>query len=324
MHLNVRSLRFKVFEIKNLIKQHNPHILGISEAELEKDRIDENSLKIPGYNLLFPNSWLSHGYARVVLYVKKSFKHQQVPNLQDDKVQSIWIAGGYKNCKDIYYCHMYREHLSSEGSEVQQNYFNTFLSQCESAVGYGGSPEPNEVHVCGDFNIDIYEGRWLKPDYPHVTLSRILKNFCHLNNFYQLVNGITRSQFNSIAGTMEVSSIDHVYSNAKFCCSEPSIISFGASDHDLIKYTRYSKLPAVPNRILCKRSYKDFDRSAFLYDVAVTNWHDVFSCSDVDDATEVFTQKFRYILNKHAPWRRIQQRKRFSPWLTENTKNLIK
>ena len=71
MHLNVRSLRFKVFEIKNLIKQHNPHILGISEAELEKDRIDENGLKIPGYNLLFPNSWLSHGYARVVLYVKK-------------------------------------------------------------------------------------------------------------------------------------------------------------------------------------------------------------------------------------------------------------
>ena len=34
--------------------------------------------------------------------------------------------------------------------------------------------------------------------------------------------------------------------------------------------------------------------------------------------------KFKFILNIHAPWGRVQQRKRFSPWLTEETKNLIK
>ena len=36
------------------------------------------------------------------------------------------------------------------------------------------------------------------------------------------------------------------------------------------------------------------------------------------------TSKFKFILNIHAPWGRVQQRKRFSPWLTEETKNLIK
>ena len=53
MHLNIRSLRLKVIEVKSLVKEHNPHTFGISEAELCKDIIDEKSLKVPGYNILF-------------------------------------------------------------------------------------------------------------------------------------------------------------------------------------------------------------------------------------------------------------------------------
>ena len=41
-------------------------------------------------------------------------------------------------------------------------------------------------------------------------------------------------------------------------------------------------------------------------------------------ATERFARKFRYILNVHAPWVKIQQRKTFSPWITEETKELMK
>ena len=94
MHINVRSLRNKVFEVKNAIKQHNPHIIGISEAELTKDRMVEKRLKIPGYDILYPKSWAEHGYARVVMYVKKTFKYQQVHELEDDQVQSVCIQGG--------------------------------------------------------------------------------------------------------------------------------------------------------------------------------------------------------------------------------------
>ena len=78
MHLNIRSLRFKVAEVKHLIKEHNPHIFGISESELKRNMIEEEALKIPGYNILFPKSWTKHGYARVLVYVKKTFKYQQV------------------------------------------------------------------------------------------------------------------------------------------------------------------------------------------------------------------------------------------------------
>ena len=86
MHLNIRSLRNKIFEVKNIVKQHNPHILGLSECELRKvgGHFDEDNLKVPGYNLLFPKSWTAHGFARTVVYVKKSLEVEQISDLEDD------------------------------------------------------------------------------------------------------------------------------------------------------------------------------------------------------------------------------------------------
>ena len=323
MHLNIRSSHYKVFEVKQLIKEHNPTIFGLSECEINKDRVEEKTLKIPGYDILYPKSWTQHGYARVVVYVKKTFKYQQITELEDDHVQSVWLKGSQRNSKEIFFCHGYREHLSKEGTAAQRDYLDTFLGQWEAATQHGGRAEPNETHICGDINIDVYQDRWLLPNYHLLSLSRMIKNTCDVNNFDQLVKEITRVQFNSASNTTELSCIDHLYTNAKFRCSDPTIISFGNSDHDLIKYTRYSKNPPTPARTVCKRSYKNFDRKAFLQDVASTDWSPVYSCADVDMATECFTRKFRYILNVHAPWVKVQQRKSFSPWLTEETKTLM-
>ena len=91
---------------------------------------DENKLKVPGYDTLFPKSWDVHGFARVIVYVKKNFQYQQVQVLEDDLVQSIWIKGGFKNTKSIYFCHCYREHTSRLGSSInqQRTYLERFLS----------------------------------------------------------------------------------------------------------------------------------------------------------------------------------------------------
>ena len=137
MHLNIRSLKNKMDDVRFLIKEHNPHLFGLSETELIRDRIDVAELKIPGYDILFPDSWSVHGYARVLVYVKKTFKYSQVQDLQDNEVQSIWLKGGYRNSKEIFFCHSYREHLSKETSLVQQNYLISFLGQWESATSYG-------------------------------------------------------------------------------------------------------------------------------------------------------------------------------------------
>ena len=193
------------------------------------------------------------------MYVKKTFKYQQIAELQDDCVQSVWIKGGQQKSKNIFFCHGYREHLSGQGIVAQQNYLNTFLGQWEAATQYGGSSEPNETHVCGDMNVDVFQGRWLKPDYHLLSLSRLIKSACDVSDFHQLVQDITRVQYNSVSNTTKMSCIDHIYTNAKFRCSDAVVTSFGDSDHDMISYTRFSKNPPIPSRIICKRSYKKFN-----------------------------------------------------------------
>ena len=73
MHLNIRFLNNKIIEIKNIVKQHDPHILGLSECELRnvEGPYDETKLKVPGYILLLPKSWEVAGFARVAVILER-------------------------------------------------------------------------------------------------------------------------------------------------------------------------------------------------------------------------------------------------------------
>ena len=326
-HLNIRSLGNKMFEIRNIVKQHSPHVLGVSECELKKvqNNFNEKKIRIPGYHLLFPKSWSQHGFARVVMYVKSSLQYEQVHELEDDLVQSVWIRGGLKGSKKIYFCHTYREHSSSLGGSIssQRQYLQKFLDQWGDAEFHLQNTEPNEIHIAGDMNIDVLNGRWLQPNYHLVTLSRLVESACNLGNFTQLVSGPTRSQLNRVSGVTEMSCIDHVFTNFKYRCSTPIVIPFGGSDHDLVGYIRFSKDPPEPSRTIRKRSYKKFVQADFLADLRAVDWSEVYQSWDVDLATEIFTMKFQEVLNSHVPWITFQKRKHFVPWVTDKTKELI-
>ena len=326
-HLNIRSLAKKVFEVKNIVKENSPHIFGLSECELRKTdgQFDESKLKVPGYTLLFPKSWAVHGFARVVVYVKKTLEFEQVSELEDDLIQSIWIKGGFKKSKKIYFCHGYREHTSTDGNSLasQSRSLTKFLSQWEDAASHNNPTEPNEIHVCGDMNLDSLNDRWLQPAYRLISLSRLVQNICNANNFSQLVKEVTRIQYNSVRNMTDISCIDHLYCNVKYRCSKVTVTAAGTSDHDMISYTRLSKEPPTPARTIRKRSYKNFSEENFLADLAQQDWNEVYFCQDVDNAAAALTRKLCFVLNVHAPWIQFQQRKSFCPWLTLETKELM-
>ena len=318
-----------MFEVKNIVKQHSPHILGCSETELKKDVnniFDETVLKVPDYTALFPKSWSLHGYASVVVYVKNTLEYQQISELEDEHVQSVWIRAGFKNSKKVYYCHGYREHKTSEGRSLasQSSDLSNFLVQWEEAACHGNPQEPNEVHICADMNLDSLGGRWLQADYNLLSLSRLVQNICNANNFSQHVTEPTRVQHNSVTNITAVSCIDHLYCNVQYRCSKVTVISAGTSDHDMISYTRLSKEPPTPARTIRKRSYKTFSTEKYLEDLSKVNWEDVYTCDDVDTAASILTRKVCYVLNVHAPWVQFQQRKFYSPWITSETKELMK
>ena len=207
---------------------------------------------------------------------------------------------------------------------AQRKLLGNLLSQWEEASAHSNPSQPNEVHICGDMNLDALDGRWLKTNYNLVSLSKLVQTACNLGNFTQLVTAPTRFQYNRVRDTTASSCIDHVYTNTKFRCSGISVTPFGGSDHDVIGYTRYTKVPPSPARTIRKRSYKNFVQEKFLSDLRAVSWSEVFECADVDLSTEIFTRKFRDVLNLHAPWVVYQQRKHFKPWITQETKTLMK
>ena len=326
-HLNIRKLQNKASEIKNVIKELNPHLFSVSECELRKNSPSFNmeKLKVPGYNIHFPKSWDAHGYARVVLYYKKTFDCPRIPELEDDHLQTIWVKFGFKNSKAGYYCHTYREHTSNLGNshQVQKEKLIQLVDQCENALIHGNPAEPNEIYILGDMNLDSHKDRWLQRDYPLYGLAQIIHEFCNSNNVSQLVNEITRAQYNSVAKKTDISCIDHIYTNCKFKCSSPTVTNFGDSDHNIVGFVRLSKEPPAPTRTIRKRSYKYFEKEQFLQDLAEEDWTEVMTCRDVDEAVTCFTLKFKHVLDVHAPWIVFQQRKDFKPWISKETKAMM-
>ena len=330
-HLNIRSILNKISEVRFIIKQQSPHIIGFSECELRKplDELKhfEKKLKIPGYDTLFPKSWSVNGHARIIVYIKSSICYEQLHNLEDVNIQSIWIKGGFRNGRKLYFGHVYREHTSTMGNSLasQRKYLESLLQQWESVfINSSGLSTEHELHIMGDMNIDALPEKWLNSSYALESLARMVDSTCNYLNLSQLVKQPTRHQFNSIKKTTSSSCIDHIYTNAKYRCSNVEISSFGSSDHDLIGYTRYSKDPPEPSRTIRKRTYKNFNTDLFIKDLRKVDWRDILACGDIEHAVELFTQKLKFILDIHAPWVVYQQRKHFNPWLTATTIELMK
>ena len=326
IHINIRSLYNKMCEVKRLVKQENPHILGISETELKKSHHTLNSLKIPGYDLILPKSWDTVGKARVVVFIKSTLEYEHLPVLEHPDIQSIWVRAGFKNSRRVYYSHQYREHTNTLGSTIaaQREALQKMLSQWQEALVYGNPDSANEVHIAGDMNLDSLSGRWLEANYSLVTLSRMVRDCCNLNNFIQLVDKVTRVQYNKVRRETVTSCIDHVYSNARHRISTIQVFSCGTSDHDAISFTRFSKDPVPPSRTIRKRSYKNFQEADYIRDISNTDFTDVYTSVDVNEAATKLTEKLVEVLNKHAPWIIYQQRKNFSPWITPETLELMK
>ena len=202
-----------------------------------------------------------------MVYVKNTFNYEHILDLESDIIQSIWIRGYFKKSKDISFCHAYREHMGDFPIGHQRNMLEDLLNQWETALEFENLNIINEVHMMQDMHLDSLIGKWLEPAYKMILLSRLVQNFCDIGNFSQLVTEPTRIMHNSVKKTVEVSCIDNIYNNTKHKCSSPTVTSFGASDHDIISYTRFSKDILINSTTKRGRSYKYFKVENFLQDL---------------------------------------------------------
>ena len=293
-HWNAGSahLENKTSEIEKLVADYNPHILGISEANLYKKHSIDNC-KIADYDLITSNTINNKALqiSRVVVYKHTSLVAKIRDDLMSDRFSSIWLEVGFPGKAKILVCNIYRDWQylgqsdhSSHGISEQLARWILFLEQWEEALDTG-----KECIVMGDFNLDFLkfnsselqsngQGYRLKP-LEEELFSRVVPH-----GVKQCVVGPTRQ---GAVGQAD-SGLDHFWTNTPGKMSQ-IYTKFNGSDHKAIFGVRYCKMIRSSTRYVKKRSYKSFDESKFIESIRGLNWWDLYESEDVNEAVNILT-----------------------------------
>ena len=318
-------LENKTNEIENLILDHHPHLLGISEANLHKNHCIDNC-KIQDYDLITCKTMDNENLqiSRVVVYKHTSLVAKVREDLMSDQFSSIWLEVGFPGRKKFLVCNLYREwqylgqtdHSSLDISEQLARWI-IFLEQWEKALDTG-----KECIVMGDFNLDFLTFHRNNPSssQAHRLKPLVEELFARVvpHGVKQCVVGTTRQ---GRVGQAD-SGLDHLWTNTPGKMSQ-IYTKFNGSDHKVIMGVRFAKMIRNSTRYVRKRSYKNFDEEQFLKCVKQLSWWDLYQETDVSQAVELFTNKINNILDRMAPVKTFQTSSKYCPWLSEGTKAMI-
>ena len=316
-------LENKMTEVEAAVARIKPTVLCISESNL-RFSVDQEKVQIPGYRLFTSKTMRNPALniSRVVVYLDKNVTGSLREDLMDPSFSSIWIELGSGKQSILLGC-LYREHQfmnqadNSSLSNVEQiRRWKIFVQQWKTALNTGV-----EVHTLGDFNIDSKsfgdtignQGDMIK----------CVREDIISQGVTQCIKSPTRWPQGLQAGVP--TTIDHHWSTAPEKLSEFSIYHMGSSDHALIAVVRHTRCQKNSQQYVTKRSFKNFNSNKFLDEVAAINWWEVYNCGTVDEAVRMFTEGVNRILDRKdmAPVRTFQQRQKYAPWLSAETKSMM-
>ena len=318
----------KMTEIRLIVEQHKPHILGLSEANLLASQ-DKSLAYLADYNLHLCKTMtnLGLGTSRVVVYTHKDLVVKLREDLMSNDISSIWLEVGLPGHKKFLVCQAYREwqqvnqngDKSSSTIPQQLARWLTFLSQWEAALATN-----MEVHCLGDMNLN--HCNWTDTNLSSSNQSYKLRGlitalFSRIfpHGVTQLVSGPTRH-----APGQVLTGLDHYYTNRTDKVSNIEKHYCGGSDHMLISGVRHSKSIRSSPKYIRKRCYKNFDSEVFVSRVQQLQWLDVYLCEDVDEAVHLLCSNLTNILDEMAPMRTIQIRTKYNQFISKETLEMMK
>ena len=105
---------------------------------------------------------------------------------------------------------------------------------------------------------------------------------------------------------------------------ETKVIPCSISDHDLVIAVLNLKKRRPKPVYISVRSFKNYNKEAFLDDISKVPWLVVDCFDDVDDKLNIFNLLFNQVLDHHAPIKLVKLRSRPNPFVTENIRELMK
>ena len=94
--------------------------------------------------------------------------------------------------------------------------------------------------------------------------------------------------------------------------------------YDLIVATLQLKKSRPKPVYITRRSFKYYNKAAFLEDISNAPWSVIEAFDDVEDKLYTFNYLFTQILDQHAPLKTVKLRTRPTPFIDDNTRALMK
>ena len=154
-NMGARKWTNKRAEIEAVIEQFTPDIFLISEANMSTNLTDAEK-DIGGYSMVLPRTVEVRQLVRLVMLVREGVRVEEMRNLMDSEIASIWVRVGPKGRKQLLIGGIYREHQfleqgedkSSETDIAQEGRWKKFVDKWEQAG------RNTDVMVLGDTNLD--------------------------------------------------------------------------------------------------------------------------------------------------------------------------
>ena len=276
-HVNVFHIESKLHDVYTLLKNHGLHLLGITETRLSSSKHPSDLLHIPRYSFIRKDATIS-GHTGIGVYINNNIINNVTRrcDLESDVIESIWIEVRCVDSVPALFGFIYR----NPASPISWN--NDFIDMMDKVNNCNLS-----TFILGDFNINLLVPQ---PSWENITT---------MLGFKQLLAEPTR--ITKMSSTL----LDHIYTNNLKINLETSTSDICMSDHKPILCKWSFKVPKTSNikghSYITYRNFRKFNYNDFLNELRSVDFNSIFSCSEPNQATNIFISNFLPVVNKHAP-----------------------
>ena len=326
-HLNKSSSNIlkKITLIRNLIEKESPHILNLSESNVNLLKAEEVH-PIDGYYfehkiLLFNNKMASK--IRNSIGIIKQLNYEQMFNLESHLNSCIWLKIKPKNSKPFLLMGGYRQWSlpkdlgfnDSKNIKYQIERMQTILNSIEQAKAL-----KLDIVILMDSNIDTSENNNHNNRFNIKKLYDMWSGFLSDNNLVILNTELTR-----FASHQDPSTIDHIISNCPTKLGPIRTIKNNISDHCMLTTIYKSKGFKTEPKFKIIRNFQNVTHEN-LRDLILDNQNleHIFEIKDPNIISTTIQTELNNILDTLAPPKRIQTKRNYNPFLSQTLKDEIK
>ena len=259
-HINIRSLRNKVDEVKLLLLVCRFDILAITETHLDS-KIPNRQLEIENYKIARRDRDAGTLGGGCLVYIANHICSTRMKSLESPPIEGIWLKVNINSTQFIIGT-IYRPPSSID-------FFNSFHKTLEKVW-----LRFTNVLIVGDLNCDYSQK--VGNIVPSTFGNRLQTSLLQFN--YSVVND-QPTRVTSDSSTL----IDLVIASKCDMIKNTKTLELGISDHMLVHACLCTKVRRAPAKIVKTRSFKHFDRKMFKRDIETAPWSVCSSFDDTDD-----------------------------------------